>query len=621
MSTHAGQRTYPAKRAPCAGATRAGMPCACPDAATTVLNALRCFWQDVAPCAHRETSASRVIVRGLECTSSRNVGMRGFFVISADDAGMPVCTHGDAFHLWVAEANGDWQFSVLSQSLALDAPAVYWMNTSAARMPGVHEYSLTLSLVETPLRALQQAEGKTTGGLSWFSNGTESPLQDMLRYRRCVWQQVPLQAPIIRVQHSTITNTPSVACSSMPSTSSFAYRRIGRCAVSSNPRDCPDNHTRRRILDTSNEQRLRKRMAQGFGHVLTSSECRLRWFGEAALQRCLAGRSVLNVGGADAVDVQRGFARINRSLVSWTQVRPGTTHPNVADFHRAFEKPWQQCFLARGMCDVRFGTSTVRTLLKRPLEHLLPQGTASLPAAPRTTPPTAAPMAPSSTGAGRHAKSRQEVLSLMCASDIVVYESGLDDIALPLTPFTPLRDRSLLQAACSGRAVAECAGVLPIALKNETWRHAPLAAYRNRLHALLEVWKSCRASRPSWRGIFKLAQAPRARALRETREIADCERAQTGYSAQAHHVAILNAVARHAVEMAGFEAFDPSAATMHASASWFDALPAARGAKRHSQKAAADPRGLEYEVHRAEAVSDMVTQMLLNQLCHPKQGG
>ena len=68
--------------------------------------------------------------------------------------------------------------------------------------------------------------------------------------------------------------------------------------------------------------------------------------------------------------------------MSWTQVRPGTTHPNVADFHRAFEKPWQQCFLARGMCDVRFGTSTVRTLLKRPLEHLLPQGTASLPAHP-----------------------------------------------------------------------------------------------------------------------------------------------------------------------------------------------------------------------------------------------
>ena len=207
----------------------------------------------------------------------------------------------------------------------------------------------------------------------------------------------------------------------------------------------------------------------------------------------------------------------------------------------------------------------------------------------------------------------------MCASDIVVYESGLDDIALPLTPFTPLRDRSLLQAACSGRAVAECAGVLPIALKNETWRHAPLAAYRNRLHALLEVWKSCRASRPSWRGIFKLAQAPRARAHagRARRRL---RASATGYSAQAHHVAILNAVARHAVEVAGFEAFDPSAATMHASASWFDALPAARGAKRHSQKAAADPRGLEY-VHRAEAVSDMVTQMLLNQLCHPKKGG
>ena len=111
--------------------------------------------------------------------------------------------------------------------------------------------------------------------------------------------------------------------------------------------------------------------------------------------------------------------------------------------------------------------------------------------------------------------------------------------------------------------------------------------------------------------MFKLALAPRARALHDGTEAADCERAQSGYSAASHHVAVVNSVARRAVEEAGFEVFDPWAATLHASASWFDALPTARGRKRRD----GDGRGLEYEVHSAEAVSDMVTQMLINQLC------
>ena len=114
---------------------------------------------------------------------------------------------------------------------------------------------------------------------------------------------------------------------------------------------------------------------------------------------------------------------------------------------------------------------------------------------------------------------------------------------------------------------------------------------------------------PEWRGIFKLALAPRARALRETSESADCERGQTGYSAQAHHLAVANDVARSVIEAAGFEVFDPWAATLHASPSWFDALPSRRRAK------AGAGVGLEFEVHKAEAISDMVTQMFVNQLC------
>ena len=200
----------------------------------------------------------------------------------------------------------------------------------------------------------------------------------------------------------------------------------------------------------------------------------------------------------------------------------------------------------------------------------------------------------------------------MCASDIVVFESGLEDIALPVTPLSPLREVSLLMPACSGRPRTACEAVLPAALKNETWRRTPLAAYRNRLHALLEVWKGCKRAKPAWRGIFKLALAPRTRALRKDPRTADCERAQSGYASQPHHVAVLNSVARHAVEQAGFEVFDPFSVTLHASARWFDPLPKARGGKKAATTAEV---GLEYEIHRAEALSDMVTQMLINQLC------
>jgi hypothetical protein len=73
-------------------------------------------------------------------------------------------------------------------------------------------------------------------------------------------------------------------------------------------------------------------------------------------------------------------------------------------------------------------------------------------------------------------------------------------------------------------------------------------------------------------------------------------------------MATANEVARRIVEQAGFEVFDPFAATLHASPSWFDALPATAVRARRS-------KGLAFEIHTAEAVSDMMTQMLLNQLC------
>lgn len=145
-----------------------------------------------------------------------------------------------------------------------------------------------------------------------------------------------------------------------------------------------------------------------------------------------------------------------------------------------------------------------------------------------------------------------------------------------------------------------------------------MAAYRNRLHALMEVWKSCKRDNPKWRGIFKLAAAPKARGLEATPEglnynPTDCalqgaalmgapslkSMANQPYSAQPHHVQVFNEVARRAVEAAGFEVFDTFAATLHADERWFDEPPAREQAS----------------IHASEALSDMVTQMLLNQLC------
>jgi len=55
------------------------------------------------------------------------------------------------------------------------------------------------------------------------------------------------------------------------------------------------------------------------------------------------------------------------------------------------------------------------------------------------------------------------------------------------------------------------------------------------------------------------------------------------------------------VEAAGFEVFDAFGVTLHAPAEWFD-----------------DVRyGVKYKLHEAEALSDVVTQLLLNQLCNP----
>ena len=80
----------------------------------------------------------------------------------------------------------------------------------------------------------------------------------------------------------------------------------------------------------------------------------------------------------------------------------------------------------------------------------------------------------------------------------------------------------------------------------------------------------------------------------------DCEAAQWGYWTQAHHVAVFNEVARAAVTAAGFAVFDPFGVTLHALPRWFD-----------------DARLIRHSIVEAEALSDLTTQLWLNQLCSP----
>ena len=83
-----------------------------------------------------------------------------------------------------------------------------------------------------------------------------------------------------------------------------------------------------------------------------------------------------------------------------------------------------------------------------------------------------------------------------------------------------------------------------------------------------------------------------------TKAVDDCLLAQYGYSTQAHHVAVFNAVARDLVAAAGFEVFDAFGVTLNAHPQWFD-----------------DMRIIRKKVFEAEALSDLTTQLWLNQLC------
>ena len=91
----------------------------------------------------------------------------------------------------------------------------------------------------------------------------------------------------------------------------------------------------------------------------------------------------------------------------------------------------------------------------------------------------------------------------MCGFSIVLFESGVHDLASP--------DRHVhraMQAACTKPIPCTDDDLRPL-LHNESWRLDMLTSYRRHLEELMGMWDRCKASRTarklSCRAIFKLA--------------------------------------------------------------------------------------------------------------------
>ena len=164
----------------------------------------------------------------------------------------------------------------------------------------------------------------------------------------------------------------------------------------------------------------------------------------------------------------------------------------------------------------------------------------------------------------------------MCRHDTVVLESGVQDFMLPLEDF-------IASELCIVSSEAECRSFLLHSINNETWRLRPFASYKARVQALVAGWRRCRAAKPHFRAIFKLAPAPRSQM--------SCgdDVMWSLATASAQHLAEANRIAREVVEGAGFEVFDAFGVSLHGPSIWL--------------------------ADGSEATSDLVTQLFLSQLC------
>ena len=188
-------------------------------AADCLLSRLRADGLLSTQCAHNLTVAHNTIT--VACMRSTTATARGLLLVSRTSDGAPACTTGDVYRAEVSEVSDLTLFTSLSRSVSPTAPSVYWINMSAASLPGLHSYRMHIELLETQPRDLQLKEGR--GPLRWSVHDS-SPLTHWLRDRRDVCESVPL--PFAEVQMRGFPPVREPLCAAVPRDATYAYYAV-----------------------------------------------------------------------------------------------------------------------------------------------------------------------------------------------------------------------------------------------------------------------------------------------------------------------------------------------------------------------------------------------------------
>ena len=518
-------------------------------------------------CSHNVTSALAVEALGLDCVATGG----GFFLKARASDGRPACTGGDVFQVWVVVNEAGRQLSRHSTwsiplpvraagALKVPDASLYWVNTSGGTvLPGRHTYHISVVLKDSQNRELQQLDGR--GPLQWV----RSPVREWLRYRRCVSGAVRLPGSKTRdLGVDIVIDRPELPLDEEPQCGAVradASTALVALVNTTHGYVCPPGmctgNAYARVIDT---YKASARESKGFRHVLKPEGCQLHFYEESEAADCLQGRSILNIGGSMANSVQRGFERLsNRAKTSWWW-----------DFGRTqISNNFQLSSGHTCSVDDQQRASVVTTVF---IHHPFRHGLLNV-------------LHPDPVKANG-LKQASQFESLMCEHDIVIFESGVHDMALP-----DRRAHRALLNLCHGSVPCTDAELLPI-LMNQSWRLDQLASYRTHLAELMGKWRRCADQRAQngatpFRPIFKLVAAPNS--------ISSCS-SEWGYNVEAHYMAVANDAAREVVEAAGFEVFDAFPATAHIHPTWYD------------------NNGKDNQ--HSDFVSDLTVHMLLNQVCH-----
>ena len=197
----------------------------------------------------------------------------------------------------------------------------------------------------------------------------------------------------------------------------------------------------------------------------------------------------------------------------------------------------------RSLCTTRFGMGSATCYVQAPNTWATSRGIATrstvasdetrAPAAARVAVPRGARVFP--VLSKRLIAGCSRVLSVgrapaaVCLFDLVIFESGVHDFAMPYKGAF-----GKVMRACQGPAPCSAEQILP-SLLNQSWRLFALDSYRAHLRELMEGWARCRKRNPAFRPIFKLVFAPN--------QPATCL-SEWGYNTDVWHMQVVNQVAR-----------------------------------------------------------------------------